>query len=124
MSRQVPPEAPPEVDPREVSRREPGAGRGLWLASLGAAARCGEAGQRLFDRLVERGRPLAARQSARMSQARERAGELARELETLVRDTAAYERRRLLAKLNVASREDFQLLARRLDALGRKLDAL
>jgi hypothetical protein len=30
--------------------------------------------------------------------------------------------RRLLAKLNVASREDFQLLARRLDALGRKLD--
>jgi poly(hydroxyalkanoate) granule-associated protein len=123
MNRQVLPDFPPEVKTREARRRATGAGRGLWLAGLGAAARCGEAGQRLFDRLVERGRPVAARRSAWMSQAKERAGEIARGLETLVRDTAAYERRRLLAKLNVASREDFQLLARRLDALGRKLDA-
>src|SRR5437588_119900 len=53
------------------------AGRNLWLAGLGAVAEAGEEGRGLFDRLVERGRPLDARQRQAIGKTIETLGALA-----------------------------------------------
>lgn len=116
-----------------LSRRARHAGRQLWLASLGAAAsaaasapRLAARGRRLVNGLVERGRPVAERQAARIS-ARlgslgDHAGRTVKGAATLARETAEYETRRLLQRLELATVEDLRLLALRLEALDQKLD--
>jgi hypothetical protein len=119
-----------------VSRRARHAGRQLWLASLGAAAsaaagapRLAVRGRWLVDRLVERGRPLAERQAARITARLERleslgdhAGRTVQGAAILARETAEYETRRLLRRFELATAEDLRLLALRLEALDKKLD--
>jgi poly(hydroxyalkanoate) granule-associated protein len=97
------------------------AGRNLWFAGLGAVAETNEAGQRLFDRLVERGRPVDERQRKAVESLSGRANGAARELGKLVQDTVEYESRRLLKTLGVLTREDVRLLAARLDALEQTI---
>jgi len=98
------------------------AGRSLWLAGLGAVAEVEEEGRELFDRLVERGRPLEARRKQTVGTVAERAQKTARELSKLLQDTVAYESRGMLKRLNVMTREDLKVLSARLETLSKKID--
>lgn len=98
------------------------AGRSLWLAGLGAVAEAEEEGRELFDRLVERGRPLEERQKKAAEAVTGRARRTAREFGKLVQDTMAYESRGMLERLNVMTREDVKILSARLETLSKKID--
>lgn len=98
------------------------AGRNLWLAGLGAVAGVEEGSRELFDRLVERGRPLEERQKQVVSQVTDRTNRTMTELKKLVQDQVAWESRGVLKKLNLMTVEDVKILSARLDTLSRKLD--
>ena len=111
-----------QVEIREGFGKLLAAGRSLWLAGLGAVAEAEEEGRELFDRLVERGRPLEERQKKAAEAVTGRAQRTARELGRLVQDTVAYESRGMLKRLNVMTREDVKILSARLETLSKKLD--
>jgi polyhydroxyalkanoate synthesis regulator phasin len=105
------------------------AGRQLWLAGLGAAAtaagsapRLAAHGRQLVERLVEKGQPLARRQTARAESLAGQAGRTTRGARTLLRETAEYETRRLLERFGLATVEDLRVLAAHLETLDKKLD--
>jgi polyhydroxyalkanoate synthesis regulator phasin len=98
------------------------AGRNLWLAGLGGVAGAGDGGRELFDRLVERGRPVEERGKKVVTEVAGRTSRALRELGKLLRDQAAWESRGLLKKLNLTTVEDVKILAARLETLSRKLD--
>ncbi|HYL04983.1 MAG TPA: hypothetical protein VE075_03025, partial [Thermoanaerobaculia bacterium] len=102
------------------------AGRRLWLAGLGAAAvaaggapRLAARGRELVDRLVRKGQPLAKRQAARLESLADRAGRTVQGARTLLRETAEYETRRLLERLDLATVDDLRLLAAHLETLDK-----
>jgi poly(hydroxyalkanoate) granule-associated protein len=97
-------------------------GRNLWLAGLGVVAEAGEGSRELFDRLIERGRPLEERQKQAVSQVADRTNRTVAELKKLVQDQVAWESRGVLKKLNLMTVEDVKILSARLDTLSRKLD--
>ncbi len=99
-------------------------GRQTWLAGLGVVAEADEQGRGLFDRLVERGRPLAKKQKQALSEAGEKVEKSARELGKLVNDTVEYEVRGALGRFGLATRDDVKALERRLESLSRELDEL
>lgn len=98
------------------------AGRNLWLAGLGAVAEVEEGSRDLFDRLIERGRPLEERQKKVVNQVADRTNRTMAELKKLVQDQVAWESRGVLKKLNLMTVEDVKILSARLDTLSRKLD--
>jgi poly(hydroxyalkanoate) granule-associated protein len=98
------------------------AGRSLWLAGLGAAAEVEEGSRELFDRLVERGRPLEKKQKQVAEAVAGRAQRTAQEIGKLLQDTVAYESRGVLKRLNVMTHEDVKVLSARLSALSTKID--
>jgi poly(hydroxyalkanoate) granule-associated protein len=98
------------------------AGRNLWLAGVGAVAEVSEGGVEMFDRLVERGRPLEERQKKVVAAVAERAGKISREAGRLVQDTVEFESRGLLKKMNVMTREDVKVLNARISTLTTKID--
>jgi poly(hydroxyalkanoate) granule-associated protein len=98
------------------------AGRNLWLASLGAIAEADEAGQKLFDRLVERGRPLDERQRKTVEAFTDRANGAMREAGKLFQDTIEYESKQVLKKVGVLTRDDLRTLSARLDILSKQID--
>jgi poly(hydroxyalkanoate) granule-associated protein len=98
------------------------AGRNLWLAGLGAVAEAGEGSRELFDRLIERGRPVEERQKKVVSQVADRTNRTVAELKKLLQDQVAWESRGMLKKLNLMTVEDVKILSARLDTLSRKLD--
>jgi poly(hydroxyalkanoate) granule-associated protein len=98
------------------------AGRSLWLAGLGAAAEVEEGSRELFDRLVERGRPLEKKQKQIAEAVSDRAQRTAREIGKLVQDTVAYESRGMLKRLKVMTHEDVKVLSARLSTLSKKID--
>jgi len=97
-------------------------GRNLWLASLGTLAEVDEAGQKLFDRLVERGRPLDERQRKTVEAFTDRANGAMREAGKLFQDTVEYEGKQILKKMGVLTRDDLRTLGARLDILARQID--
>jgi len=98
------------------------AGRSLWLASLGALVEADEASIRLFDRLVERGRPLDERQRKTVEAFTDRANGAMREAGKLFQDTVEYETRQVLKKIGVLTRDDLRTLSARLDILSKQID--
>lgn len=103
------------------------AGRNLWLAGLGAVAEAGEGGKdwnQMFDRLVERGRPVGERQRKAFEDIEERTGSTVREMKKLFEDTVQYESKSLLQRLGLMTRDDVKVLASRIDALAVKIDEL
>jgi hypothetical protein len=104
----------------------------LALSGSAGSARVRSASARsLFDRLAEKGAPLDRRLRTRAARAAEAVGDVAARagaafagLAALARDTVAWETRQALQKLNVATAEDFKILASRLDTLGKRLDEL
>ncbi len=99
-------------------------GRNTWLAGLGLVAEADEQGRGLFDRLVERGRPLAEKQKVTFAEASDKVERSARELGKLVNDSVEYEVRGALGRFGLATRDDLKALERRLDNLSRELDDL
>jgi len=100
------------------------AGRNLWLASLGAVAKAEEEGRDLFDRLVERGRPLEERQRHALDKMGDRTNETVREFRKLVQDTMEYETKGVLKRFGMMTKDDVKILAARLETLSHKIDEL
>jgi poly(hydroxyalkanoate) granule-associated protein len=98
------------------------AGRNLWLAGLGALSGADDAGQKLFDRLVERGRPLDERQRKTVEAFTDRANGAMREAGKLFQETVEYEGKQILKKMGVLTRDDLRTLAARLDILAKQID--
>lgn len=114
-----------EAQGLEKARRElASAGRNLWLAGLGAVAKAEEGGRDLFDRLVERGRPLEERQRNVLDKVGDRTSETVRELRKLVQDTMEYETKGVLKRFGMLTKDDVKILAARLDTLSKKIDEL
>lgn len=105
-----------------IGRELLNAGRNLLLAGIGAVAEMDEASQRLFDRLVERGRPLDERQRKAVDAFADRANGALREAGKLFQDTVEYESRQILKKMGVLTRDDLKVLSARLDILARQID--
>ncbi len=99
-------------------------GRNAWLAGLGVVAEADTQGRSLFDRLVERGRPLAEKQKETFAEATDKMERSARELGKLVNDSVEYEVRGALGRFGLATRNDLKALERRLETLSRQLDDL
>lgn len=99
-------------------------GRNAWLAGLGVVAEADTQGRSLFDRLVERGRPLAEKQKETFAEATDKMERSARELGKLVNDSVEYEVRGALGRFGLATRDDLKALERRLETLSRQLDDL
>jgi poly(hydroxyalkanoate) granule-associated protein len=109
---------------QQMGRDLAATGRNAWLAGLGLVAKADEQGRSLFDRWVERGRPLAEKQKRTFSEAGDKVERTARELGKLVNDTVEYEVRGALGRFGLATREDLKALEKRLENLSRELDDL
>ena len=105
-----------------IGRELLNAGRNPLLAGTGAVAEADNASQRLFDRLVERGRPLDERQRKAAEAFADRANGAMREAGKLFQDTVEYEARQVLKKAGVLTRDDLKVLSARLDILARQID--
>ena len=105
-----------------IGRELLNAGRNLLFAGIGAVAEMDKASQRLFDRLVERGRPLEERQRKAVDAFTDRANGALREAGKLFQDTVEYESRQVLKKMGVLTRDDLKVLSARLDILARQID--
>jgi poly(hydroxyalkanoate) granule-associated protein len=99
-------------------------GRNLWLAGLGVVGEVGEEGRALFDRLVERGRPLEDRQKKAAEKVKERTEKVVREATKLVGDTVEYETRGVLKRLGLMTKEDFTVLSARVESLSKRIDEI
>ena len=91
------------------------AGRNLWLAGLGAVAEVEEGGRQLFDRLVERGRPLEEKLEGTQKKLAETVGQR-------VEKAVELESRGVLERLNLMTREDVRILTARLELLSQQID--
>ena len=105
-----------------IGRELLNAGRNLLLAGIGAVAEVEEGSAKLFDRLVERGRPLDERQRKTVEAFADRANGTLREAGKLFQDTVEYESRQVLKKMGVLTRDDLKVLRARLDILARQID--
>lgn len=105
-----------------IGRELLNAGRNLLLAGIGAVAEADDASQRLFDRLVERGRPLDERQRKAAEAFADRANGAMHEAGKLFQDTVEYEARQVLKKVGILTRDDLKVLSARLDILARQID--
>ena len=105
-----------------IGRELLNAGRNLLLAGIGAVVEADNASQRLFDRLVERGRPLDERQRKTIDAFTDRANGALREAGKLFQDTVEYESRQVLKKVGILTRDDLKVLSARLDILARQID--
>ena len=100
------------------------AGRRVWLAGLGAVNEVGKEGRALFDRLVERGRPLEDKQKKAAADVKERATKAVREARKLVGDTVEYETRGIFKRLGLMTKEDFTVLTARVESLSKRIDEI
>ena len=105
-----------------IGRELLNAGRNLLLAGIGAVAEVDGARQRLFDRLVERGRPLDERQRKAAEAFADRASGAMHDAGKLFQDTVEYEARQVLKKIGVLTRDDVRVLSARVDLLARRID--
>jgi poly(hydroxyalkanoate) granule-associated protein len=113
---------PSGIDISKPLDRLAATGRSLFLAGVGAVAEVGEGGLEMFDRLVERGRPVEERQKRRVEAVVERAGRTVRGAGQLLQDTVEHDSRAVLKRLNLMTGEDVKLLSARLATLSNKVD--
>ncbi|HEY0552708.1 MAG TPA: phasin family protein [Thermoanaerobaculia bacterium] len=97
-------------------------GKSFLLAGVGAVAEVREGGIEMFDRLVERGKPLEAKRKQAAGAVVERATKAVRGAGQLVQDTVEFESRGLLKRMNVMTREDVKVLSARITTLSKKVD--
>jgi poly(hydroxyalkanoate) granule-associated protein len=97
----------------------------IYLAGLGALAKAGEEGSRLFDELVERGNDLERTGRARVEQALGRVRGLRTEAQHVIgRVTSPLDEGMTTAmhKLGVPTRREIQALTRRVEELTRVVE--
>jgi poly(hydroxyalkanoate) granule-associated protein len=102
-------------------------GRKLWLAGLGALGTIVDLDQEsrgLFDRLVERGRPVSHRQKQVAQEIGDRAAGRIREMRERVRGQVREDLQRVLRRADVPTREEWNALTAHLEALSRKIDEI
>jgi poly(hydroxyalkanoate) granule-associated protein len=116
------PEAEKVLDSSKPLDRLVATGKSLLLAGVGAVAEVREGGIEMFDRLVERGKPLEAKQKQAAGAVVERATQAVRGAGQLVQDTVEFESRGLLKRMNVMTREDVKVLSARITTLSKKVD--
>jgi poly(hydroxyalkanoate) granule-associated protein len=124
VTRSAPPSVPGAADRLSQLRS---AARSLWLAGLGALGTVADLDREsrgLFDRLVERGRPVEELQMEVIDEMGDRSAAKLREIGELVRDQVRYDVDRALTRVGVPTREDWSHLALRLETLSRKIDEL
>jgi poly(hydroxyalkanoate) granule-associated protein len=97
-------------------------GKSFLLAGVGAVAEVREGGMEMFDRLVERGKPLEAKRKQAAGAVVERAARAVRGAGRLVQDTVEFESRGLLKRMNVMTHEDVKALSARVTTLSKKVD--
>ncbi len=100
------------------------AGRNVLSAGLGVVATAEEKSRSLFDRLVDKGRPVADKQKAAIDRATDRANRFGREFQKLVADTVEYEVKGAFTRFGLATREDVNALSVRIEALAQKIDEI
>ena len=105
-----------------IGRELLNAGRNVILAGIGAVVEADNASLKLFDRLVERGRPLDERQRKAAEAFADRANGAMHEAGKLFQDTVEYEARQVLKKVGILTRDDLKVLSARLDILARQID--
>jgi poly(hydroxyalkanoate) granule-associated protein len=98
------------------------AGRNLWLAGVGVVAQVEEEGRELFDTLVERGRKVETRQFKALDRTVARTSERVRELSERIEERVEEGARGVLHRLGLPTRDDFEALSGRVQALAQKLD--
>ena len=103
----------------------------IWLAGLGAFAKVGEEGGKLFDTLIKEGEKVEERAREAASGKLEEVREMAGETRGKVADTwdkveQIFEDRlaRVLGRLGVPNHDDLQELIQRVDALQQHIDGL
>ena len=103
----------------------------IWLAGLGAFAKVGEEGGKLFDTLIKEGEKVEERAREAASGKLEEVREMAGETRGKVADTwdkveQIFEDRlaRVLGQLGVPNHDDLQELIQRVDALQQHIDEL
>jgi poly(hydroxyalkanoate) granule-associated protein len=103
----------------------------IWLAGLGAFAKVGEEGGKLFDTLIKEGEKVEERAREAASGKLEEVREMAGETRGKVADTwdkveQIFEDRlaRVLGQLGVPNHDDLQELIQRVDALQQHIDGL
>ena len=106
----------------DSSKRLVATGKSLLLAGVGAVAEVREGSAELFDRLVERGKPLEAKQKQATGAIVERVTKAVRGAGQLVQDTVEFESRGLLKRINVMTHEDVKVLSARITTLSKKVD--
>src|SRR6476646_9586741 len=90
------------------------AGRNLWLAGLGAVGTLAELDREsrgLFDRLVERGRPVEERQKKTVDEWSDRAAERLRAVGDRARGQLRQDLKRVLARAGVPTAEEWNALS-------------
>ena len=97
-------------------------GKSLLLAGVGAVAEVREGGIEMFDRLVERGKPLEAKRKQAAGAVVARATKVVRGAGQRVQDTVEHESRGLLKRMNVMTHEDVKALSARVTTLSKKVD--
>jgi polyhydroxyalkanoate synthesis regulator phasin len=106
----------------DSSKRLVATGKSLLLAGVGAVAEAREGSAGMFDRLVERGKPLEAKRKQATGAVVERVTKAARGAGRLVQDTVEFESRGLLKRINVMTHEDVKVLSARISTLSKKID--
>ena len=117
--------------PEQLTENLTAAGRNVWLASLGAVATVGSESSSLFDTLVEKGRAREKQARPAVDRLVERTGELVDRtgnqlgklggrVEKLVKERTAA----ALHRIGVPSRDEIQLLIKRVEQLNAKVEYL
>ncbi len=100
------------------------AGRKTWLAGLGLYVMASERAEKLFDRLVEKGKETELPEGPDVRGLMHDATTRVKKVADQVGDKVAEQTVATLHRFGVPTREDIQGLARRVDQLTTKVDAL
>jgi len=92
----------------------------IWLAGLGALSAAEEGGEKLFKSLVEKGEKLEAQGKEKVEEAQEKLGDTWKDLEARLDDRITS----VLHRVGVPSRDEIQLLTKRVEELNKKVEEL
>jgi poly(hydroxyalkanoate) granule-associated protein len=96
----------------------------VWLAGLGVLATAEREGSKVFQKFVEAGEELEGRGRDRFQQAREEANERFERLTSKLGGSAESQVGKTLERLGVPSRDEIHDLAKKIERLTAKVDAL
>ncbi|HUP23007.1 MAG TPA: phasin family protein [Thermoanaerobaculia bacterium] len=96
----------------------------VWLAGLGVLATAEREGSKVFHKFVEAGEQLEGRGRDRIKHAREEAGQRFDRISEKIGGTAESQMAKTLERLGVPSRDEIHDLAKKIERLTAKVDAL